>query len=156
MATTEKGIIYPDDYTKVADVPVDMKKLAESVDTVIDDINDDISLANRNLANVIQLAMTNQKNINTEHATNTQQDKDIANLKTENEELKAENERLRQDMNAYPSNTAEGEYITLNDSADSRFNKFTIKGNSVQKITTQSANVWSDNTTRTFDSSHRV
>ena len=156
MATTSKGIYYPNDYTKVADVPADMKALAKSVDTVIDDINNDINLANRNLANVIQLAMTNQKKIDTEHETNTQQDKDIANLKTENEELKAENERLRQDMNAYPSNTAEGEYITLNDSADSRFNKFTIKGNSVQKITTQSANVWSDNTTRTFDNSHRV
>ena len=156
MATTSKGIYYPNDYTKVADVPADMKALAKSVDTVIDDINNDINLANRNLANVIQLAMTNQKNIDTEHETNTQQDKDIANLKTENEELKAENERLNQDLNALPSNTAEGEYITLNDSADSRFNKFTIKGNSVQKITTQSANVWSDNTTRTFDNSHRV
>ena len=156
MATTEKGIYYPNDYTKVADVPSDMQELAESVDTVIDDINNDINLANRNLANVIQLAMTNQKNIDTEHETNTQQDKDIANLKTENKELKAENERLNQDLNALPSNTAEGEYITLNDSADSRFNKFTIKGNSVQKITTQSANVWSDNTTRTFNLSNRV
>lgn len=132
MATTQKGIYYPNDYTKVADVPADMKALAKSVDTVIDDINNDINLANRNLANVIQLAMTNQKNIDTEHETNTQQDKDIANLKTENEELKAENERLRQDMNAYPSNEAEGEYITLNDSADSRFNKFKILGKSTQ------------------------
>ena len=133
MATTSKGIYYPNDYTKVADVPADMKALAKSVDTVIDDINNDINLANRNLANVIQLAMTNQKNIDTEHETNTQQDKDIANLKTENEELKAENERLRQDMNAYPSNTAEGEYITLTDSADSRFNKFRVIGKSEQK-----------------------
>ena len=132
MATTEKGIYYPNDYTKVADVPSDMQELAESVDAVIDDINNDINLANRNLANVIQLAMTNQKNIDTEHETNTQQDKDIANLKTENEELKAENERLRQDMNAYPSNEAEGEYITLTDSADSRFNKFKILGKSEQ------------------------
>ena len=132
MATTEKGIYYPNDYTKVADVPSDMKELAESVDAVIDDINNDINLANRNLANVIQLAMTNQKNIDTEHETNTQQDKDIANLKTENEELKAENERLRQDMNAYPSNTAEGEYITLTDSADSRFNKLKVLGKSTQ------------------------
>lgn len=133
MATTSKGIYYPNDYTKVADVPADMKALAKSVDTVIDDINNDINLANRNLANVIQLAMTNQKNIDTEHETNTQQDKDIANLKTENKELKAENERLRQDMNAYPSNTVEGEYITLTDSADSRFNKFKIIGKSEQK-----------------------
>ena len=132
MATTSKGIYYPNDYTKVADVPADMKALAKSVDTVIDDINNDINLANRNLANVIQLAMTNQKNIDTEHETNTQQDKDIANLKTENEELKAENERLNQDLNALPSNTAEGEYITLTDSADSRFNMFKIKGNSIQ------------------------
>ena len=132
MATTQKGIYYPNDYTKVADVPSDMQALAKSVDTVIDDINNDINLANRNLANVIQLAMTNQKNIDTEHETNTQQDKDIANLKTENEELKAENERLNQDLNALPSNTAEGEYIMLTDSADSRFNKFKIKGNSIQ------------------------
>lgn len=133
MATTSKGIYYPNDYTKVADVPADMKALAKSVDTVIDDINNDINLANRNLANVIQLAMTNQKNIDTEHETNTQQDKDIANLKTENEELKAENERLNQDLNALPSNTAEGEYITLTDSADSRFNKFRVIGKSEQK-----------------------
>ena len=133
MATTSKGIYYPNDYTKVADVPADMKALAKSVDTVIDDINNDINLANRNLANVIQLAMTNQKNIDTEHETNTQQDKDIANLKTENEELKAENERLNQDLNALPSNTAEGEYITLTDSADSRFNKFKVLGKSTQK-----------------------
>lgn len=109
-----------------------LKNKQKEQDTTIDDINNDINLANRNLANVIQLAMTNQKNIDTEHETNTQQDKDIADLKTENEELKAENERLRQDMNAYPSNEASGEYITLNDSADSRFNKFKVLGKSTQ------------------------
>lgn len=99
---------------------------------------------------------TNKANIKALQDDNKTNKDNIEELQQENEELKAENERLRQDMNAYPSNTAEGEYITLNDSADSRFNKFTIKGNSVQKITTQSANVWSDNTTRTFDNSHRV
>lgn len=87
---------------------------------------------------------------------NTTNKQDIANLKTENEELKAENERLNQDLNALPSNTAEGEYITLTDSADSRFNKFKVIGKSTQKVTELGANVWSDNTTRTFDSSHRV
>ena len=71
---------------------------------------------------------------------NTKNKQDIANLKTENEELKteneklkAENERLNQDLNALPSSTAEGEYITLNDSANSRFNKFVVKGKSEQK-----------------------
>ena len=39
MATTEKGIYYPDDYTKPADVPEDMKKLAESVDTVVSNLD---------------------------------------------------------------------------------------------------------------------
>ncbi len=32
MATTENGTYYPDDYTKKADVPGDMKKMAESID----------------------------------------------------------------------------------------------------------------------------
>lgn len=121
------------DDTDIKNSISNLKNKQKEQDTTIDDINNDINLANRNLANVIQLAMTNQKNIDTEHETNTQQDKDIANLKTENEELKAENERLRQDMNAYPSNEASGEYITLNDSADSRFNKFKIIGKSTQK-----------------------
>lgn len=76
---------------------------------------------------------TAQNNITTLQNDNTTNKQDIANLKTENEELKAENERLRQDMNAYPSNEAEGEYITLNDSADSRFNKFKVLGKSTQK-----------------------
>ena len=38
MATTKKGIYYPNDYSQVADVPEDFKKLAESVDDAIDNI----------------------------------------------------------------------------------------------------------------------
>ena len=37
MAITKKGIYYPDNYDKVADVPADLKKLAESVDTLIEE-----------------------------------------------------------------------------------------------------------------------
>ena len=125
MATTQKGIYYPNDYTKVADVPADMKALAESVDTAIENATKDLA-KNTDISSI-----NNQiKNINDK---NTEQDDDIEALKTENEELKAENERLRQDMNAYPSNTASGEYITLTDSADSRFNKFKIIGKRTQK-----------------------
>lgn len=40
MATTKNGINYPDDYKEVADVPSDFKKLAESVDKLIDDLSD--------------------------------------------------------------------------------------------------------------------
>ena len=35
MATTSKGIYYPNDYESVADIPGDMKKLAESADAAI-------------------------------------------------------------------------------------------------------------------------
>ena len=38
MATTNKGIYYPNDYSQVADVPEDLKKLAESVDEAIGNI----------------------------------------------------------------------------------------------------------------------
>lgn len=39
MATTNKGIYYPNNYSNVADVPEDMKKLAESVDTVVGNLD---------------------------------------------------------------------------------------------------------------------
>lgn len=32
MATTQKGIYYPDNYDEVADIPADMKKMAESLE----------------------------------------------------------------------------------------------------------------------------
>lgn len=35
MATTEKGIYYPDDYEAVGDIPADMKQMAESIDCII-------------------------------------------------------------------------------------------------------------------------
>lgn len=37
MATTEKGIIYPDNYNSVADVPQDLKIMAESIDNAIEE-----------------------------------------------------------------------------------------------------------------------
>lgn len=37
MATTKKGIYYPDDYNSVADVPEDFKEMAESIDKTIED-----------------------------------------------------------------------------------------------------------------------
>ena len=48
------------------------------------------------------------------------------------EELSNEVEELKQDLKALPSQNAEGENLTLTDCADCRFEKFEIKGNSVQ------------------------
>lgn len=39
MATTNKGIYYSNDYSNMADVPEDMKKIAESVDTVVGNLD---------------------------------------------------------------------------------------------------------------------
>ena len=69
---------------------------------------------------------TQNNNIKNLQKNDAQQDTDI-------EAIKAENERLKEDLKAFPSGQAEGEYITLQDSADSRFNMFRIGGNSKQE-----------------------
>lgn len=65
---------------------------------------------------------------------------DIANIKVKNEEqdtyieeLEAETERLRKDLDALPSVKASGEYIHVEDSAESRFKSFKVCGNSKQE-----------------------
>ena len=46
MAKTKNGIVYPDNYDKVADVPADLKELAESVDEVIENNKTEIKNSN--------------------------------------------------------------------------------------------------------------
>lgn len=97
-----------------------------------DKIDDFAETTNTNINTLQEKDKEFEQDINDIQDKNTEQDDEIEALQKKNEELKAENERLRQDMNAYPSNTAEGEYITLTDSADSRFNKFKVLGKSTQ------------------------
>lgn len=54
----------------------------------------------------------------------------ISNLE---QELKLENERLRQDLNALPAVSENGENITLNGTAEARFKELGISGNSWQE-----------------------
>lgn len=55
MAQTNKGIVYPFDYNEMADIPADLKTLAESVDNLLS------SYAQTNeSANQIQLEYENQ------------------------------------------------------------------------------------------------
>ena len=42
MAQTERGIVYPDDYSRVADVPADMEAMAESIDAIIETMEENI------------------------------------------------------------------------------------------------------------------
>lgn len=90
----------------------------------------EITEAIQNFNNRIMRNSTNietlQDNVAKLQESQEQQDTDI-------EAIKAENERLREDLKAFPSGQAEGEYITLKDSADSRFKEFVVKGNSKQE-----------------------
>lgn len=140
MATTKNGYYYPDDYEADADIPNDMKKMAESADSKHEELKNNISdikkydteitEAIQGLNNKIVKNSTDIKNLKGNVAelqeSQEQQDTDI-------EAIKAENERLREDLKAFPSGQAEGEYITLKDSADSRFNMFRVGGNSKQE-----------------------
>lgn len=51
MATTKNGIYYQDNYTAVADVPEDLKKLAESVDNFADNIQQEQATQNQKILN---------------------------------------------------------------------------------------------------------
>ena len=59
---------------------------------------------------------------------------DIETLQTENTELKAENERLRNDLNNSTLTIAgSGENVTLENTTEARFKKFIIEGNNEQE-----------------------
>lgn len=88
MATTNKGIYYPTDYTKVADVPADMKALAESVDTAIENskyddtaIKQDISNIEQDISEINQEQNTQNTNISANTTKNAEQDSLIQKLK---------------------------------------------------------------------------
>lgn len=143
MAKTKNGIVYPDNYDKVADVPADLKELAESVDEVIENNKTEMKKSNetrdgkisKNVEDIgiIQETIKSEKesidksleNINTK---NEKQDEDIkANkesieeLQAENLEIKAENERLREDIKSIATiGEASGENIHLEDSSEAR------------------------------------
>lgn len=143
MAKTKNGIVYPDNYDKVADVPADLKELAESVDEVIENNKTEMKKSNetrdekisKNVEDIgiIQETIKSEKesidksleNINTK---DEKQDEDIkANkesieaLQTENIEIKSENERLRADIKSIAVvNEVSGENIHIEDSSDAR------------------------------------
>ena len=155
MAKTKNGIVYPDNYDKVADVPADLKELAESVDEVIENNKTEMKKSNetrdekisKNVEDIgiIQKTIKSEKesidksleNINTK---DEKQDEDIkANkesieeLHAENLEIKAENERLRNDIKSIAVvNEVSGENIHIEDSSNARC-EIEIDGNHQQE-----------------------
>lgn len=154
MAKTKNGIVYPDNYDKVADVPADLKELAESVDEVIENNKTEMKKSNetrdekisKNVEDIgiIQETIKSDKesidksleNINKK---DNEQDEDIkANkesieeLQAENLEIKVENERLRNDIKSIAVvNEVSGENIHIEDSSDARC-EIEIGGNQKQ------------------------
>ena len=111
MASTKNGIIYPDNYDKVADVPADMKALAESVDGNIERINKNLdknadelkNLQKDNTGNKTAIE-TLQNDISLIKQNNSEQDKRIQNntskIETINKSIEAINKKnTEQDTN---------------------------------------------------------
>lgn len=101
MATTQKGIYYPDDYTAVADVPEDMKDLAESVDTALDtkvDKEEGKGLSTYNFGTV------SKGRLDSLWQGKATVDSDIARIKA-----------------TFPTTTGSGENVTLDKTAELEF-----------------------------------
>ena len=125
MANTENGIFYNDDYNSIADVLLDEKKMAKSVDEQLKVKKEEIEEVSK-------------KNI--------EQDNSIS-------ELQEEIENLRNISNIMPSVNNQGENITLNNTAkDVRFRKFGIGGN-VKQETREGYNLLNANLPYTTSSS---
>jgi hypothetical protein len=74
----------------------------------------------------------NKQDISNIQAEQETQNTTIESLQKENAEIKEENKRLKEDLNAFPTVNESGEYVTL-DTADSRFKEFKIFGKSWQE-----------------------
>lgn len=148
MATTENEIYYQDNYSTPADVPSDMKKMAESIDKKVGELTEDIDglsnsvealgKQNTNIAKDVSTNTTDISNIKQEQVT---QNENISELQEKNEKLEAknieleeENKLLKKDLaNTTIKGQANGENITIKDSAEVRFPMLKIKGNSKQE-----------------------
>ena len=134
MATTKNGIPYPDDYNAVADVPEDMKKMAEATDELIDELKTDV--ANIEKEQLVQNSSISSLNYYVEQ--NSEEIYENANniiaLQKENTALKEELERQKEDnrLNGLTEDN-EGELLHITNTTGARFNSLEIFGNEKQK-----------------------
>lgn len=151
MATTGNGIYYPSDYSAVADILSDLKKMAESIDESVENKVDkvdgkglstnDYTDAEKEKINLLMSeVITNKYNIEELQDDNAQNKSDISNIQAEQieqnakiSELEAEKKELQEDVDALTiTGQASGESIDLNDSSSARVKSFDIGGNSKQ------------------------
>lgn len=134
MATTKNGIPYPDDYNAVADVPEDMKKMAEATDELIDELKTDVAniekeqlVQNSSISSLNYYVGQNSEEIY-ENANN------IIALQKENTALKEELKRQKEDnkLNGLTEDN-EGELVHIENTTGARFNSLEIFGNERQE-----------------------
>ena len=111
------------------------------IDENIEQINEKIKQNSNNIESLQADNTTNKKSIEELKQKNAEQDEsiktnasEIEELKQENIEIKAENERLRDDIKSIALvGEANGESIDLDDSSGARFKKFGVGGNHSQE-----------------------
>ena len=89
MAQTKEGIYYPNDYASKADVPNDMKKMAESIGKVIKENAYDDTDIKKDLEDIKEEQETQNTDISNLKEDNTKQDELITKLQEENNKLKS-------------------------------------------------------------------
>lgn len=142
MATTENGIYYPNDYSKKADVPNDMKKMAESIDPIVVGIKQNIKTLQQEQqtqnTNISNLQKDNTKN--KEDITELQKNKETVN--TQIQTLQEEIKELEQDVkaNAIIEETEKEKSLYISDASGAR-GRLDVLGNVEQEVTETSPSI---------------
>lgn len=82
MATTENGVYYQDDYTKIADILADMEKMAESIDELIEKTKYDDTDVKNNIKTIQEEQKVQSGDIEDIENKDTEQDKLIQKLQS--------------------------------------------------------------------------
>ena len=146
MAETKNGIKYPDNYNSVADIPKDLKDMAESIDAQIAnkvEKENGKGLSTNDFTNADKEKLDGLNNYDDteikEEISDIQkeqkiQNEDISTLKAQKEALEKEVQSLREDakLNGLTEDNS-GELIHIDNSTGSRFNALEISGNEKQE-----------------------
>lgn len=146
MAETKNGIKYPDNYDSVADIPKDLKDMAESTDAAIEKRVEKVEGQGLSEYNFSKEYKEKLDELNNYDDTKIKQDikdikdeqktqnEDISTLKTQKEELEKEVQSLKEDakLNSLTEDNS-GELIHIDNSTGSRFNALEISGNEKQE-----------------------
>lgn len=146
MAETKNGIKYPDNYDSVADIPKDLKDMAESIDAQIANKVEKVDgkgLSTNDFTNEYKKKLDGLNNYDDtkikEDISNMQEEQetqntDISTLKAEKEALEKEVERQKEDnkLNGLTEDN-EGELVHIENSTGARFNSLEIEGNEKQE-----------------------